>query len=88
MRILRLFAIMTLCASAVGCKNDKHDGESAGTRLAVSAEEQKPIDQVLAGQKIGQILVGRISWLHGEQFQKGPLDRAPDLYLFYYTVSW
>ncbi|MEJ6580105.1 MAG: hypothetical protein QNL33_09310 [Akkermansiaceae bacterium] len=86
MKILRLFPLITLFA--VGCKNDEPGGESAGSRPTPTVEEQAVIDELLNGQKIGHLLKGQISWFKEDQFQKGSLDRAPDLYLFYYTASW
>ncbi|YCM46474.1 hypothetical protein V2O64_10635 [Verrucomicrobiaceae bacterium 227] len=82
-RLLPLIALLGL-----GCKNENSSGGPAKDRPVVTVEQQALIDQSLAGQKIGALLTGRTSWLKGEEFVKGGLDRAPDLYLLYYSASW
>ena len=88
MKIYRLFPL--IAALALGCKSDDttSDSGSAVLRPVLTADQQVAIDQELAGQEIGKLLSGKVSVFRDDHYQKAPPDRAPDLYLFYYTASW
>ncbi len=70
-----------------GCQSDD-EAAPVKARPMVTPEQQAKVDQELAGQKIGALLKGKTSWLREEGYEKGGLDRAPELYLFYFTASW
>lgn len=83
-RLLPLIALL-----AIGCKSDSTSGSNPATpRPALGAEQQAAVDATLADQKIGHLLSGKLSAFRDDHYQKAPLDRAPDLYLLYYTASW
>lgn len=91
MKLSRLLPLIALLG--LGCKSDAPadtsvDSPPTGGRPAITADRQTEVNEALAGQKIGRLLDGKISWLKDGKYQKGELDRAPDLYLFYFTASW
>lgn len=81
--LLPFFVLLVL-----GCKNDGPKGEPVESRPSLESGKQAAVDASLSGQKIGRLLHGKISWFRGDAYQKGALDRAPGLYLFYYSASW
>ncbi|MGC6465391.1 MAG: hypothetical protein ACON38_05760 [Akkermansiaceae bacterium] len=86
MKLPYLLTLLTLFV--VGCRSDESAAAPVKPRSVLTAEEQAKVDEKLTGQKIGALLKGKISWLREGTYQRGGLDRVPDLYLFYFTASW
>lgn len=82
----RLFLFFALLA--VSCRDDGPKGTGVESRPPLKPDKQVAVDASLSGQKIGRILQGKTSWFRDGGYQKGALDRAPELYLFYYSASW